>query len=85
MKLTNSHGPLTKTTVMPINGKILKIFAAESWYKVLGNQGLASLFKWRSQVVLLPLSRQDQSCVPIHLYGLNVEKSFSQNVLKTNG
>ena len=24
-------------------------------------------------------------CVPIHLYGKNVEKSFSQSVLKTSG
>ena len=29
--------------------------------------------------------RQCQMCVPIHLYGENVEKSFSQNVLKDNG
>ena len=29
--------------------------------------------------------RQSQICVPIHLYGENVEKSFSQNVLKING
>ena len=29
--------------------------------------------------------RQGQMCVPMHLYGENVEKSFSQNVLKTNG
>ena len=29
--------------------------------------------------------RQGQICVPIHLYGENVEKSFSQNILKANG
>ena len=28
---------------------------------------------------------QGQIYVPMHLYGENVEKSFSQNVLKTNG
>ena len=28
---------------------------------------------------------QGQICIPMHLYGENVEKSFSQNVLKTNG
>ena len=28
---------------------------------------------------------QGQNCVPMHLYGDNVEKLFSQNVLKTNG
>ena len=28
---------------------------------------------------------QGQICIPVHLYGENVEKSFSQNVLKTNG
>ena len=27
--------------------------------------------------------RQGQICIPMHLYGKNVEKSFSQNVLKT--
>ena len=34
----------------------------------------------------LPLTflRQGQICVPMHLYGENVEKSFSQNVLKTD-
>ena len=33
----------------------------------------------------LTFLRQDQICVPMHLSGENVEKSFSQNVLKTNG
>ena len=28
---------------------------------------------------------QGQICIPMHLYGENVEKSFSQNILKTNG
>ena len=34
----------------------------------------------------LPLTvlRQCQISVPMHLYGENVEKSFSKNVLKTN-
>ena len=27
--------------------------------------------------------QQGQICIPIHLYGENVEKSFSQKVLKT--
>ena len=31
------------------------------------------------------LLRQGQICVHMYLYGENVEKSFSQNVLKTNG
>ena len=26
-----------------------------------------------------------QICIPMHLFGENVDKSFSQNVLKTNG
>ena len=36
--------------------------------------------------VVWPLTflRQGQICVPIHLYGEDVEKSFSQNELKTN-
>ena len=33
----------------------------------------------------LTFLRQGQICIPMHLYGENVEKSFSQNVLKTNG
>ena len=35
----------------------------------------------------LPLTvlRQGQSCVHMHLYGENVQKSFPQNVWKTNG
>ena len=34
---------------------------------------------------LLTFLRQGQICAPMHLYWENVEKSFSQNVLKTNG
>ena len=33
----------------------------------------------------LNLFKQGQICVPMHLYGENVEKSFSQYVLKNNG
>ena len=33
----------------------------------------------------LTFLRQGQIRVPMHLYGENVEKSFSQNVLKTDG
>ena len=33
----------------------------------------------------LTFLRQGQICVPMHLYGENVEKSFPQNVLNTNG
>ena len=33
----------------------------------------------------LTILRQDQIYAPIHLYGENVEKSFSQIILKTNG
>ena len=32
----------------------------------------------------LTFLQQRQICIPMHLYGENVEKSFSQNVLKTN-
>ena len=37
-------------------------------------------------IIGLPLTilRQGQICIPMHLYGENVEKSFSQNVLKAN-
>ena len=33
----------------------------------------------------LTFLRQDQICVPMHLYEKNIEKSFSQNVFKTDG
>ena len=33
----------------------------------------------------LTFLRQDQICITIHLYGENVEKSFSQTLLKNNG
>ena len=29
--------------------------------------------------------QQDQICIPMHLYGDDIKKSFSQNVLKANG
>ena len=43
-------------------------------YIVLRTQGVPSL----------TFLRQDQICVPMHLYGENVEKSFSKNEFKTN-
>ena len=33
----------------------------------------------------LTLLRQGQICIPVHLHGENVEKTFSQNMLKTYG
>ena len=33
----------------------------------------------------LTFLRQGQICVPIHLYGENIENSVSQNVLQTTG
>ena len=33
----------------------------------------------------LTFLQNGQICIPIHLYAENVEKSFSENVLKTNG
>ena len=35
-----------------------------------------------SQMIFL---RHDQICAPMHLYEENVENTYSQNVLKTNG
>ena len=34
---------------------------------------------------LLIFLRQGKICSPMYLYGENIEKSFSQNVLKTHG
>ena len=59
-------------------------FEAESWYIAWGlkvyevclNDGRGMTFD---------LLWQGQICALIHLYEENVEKSLSQNVLKTNG
>ena len=72
---SNGSTPLNKMAAMPIYG-----LSIEHWglkvYQVCSNYGhrlIFYLFKSRS------------NCAPIHLYRQNVEKSFSQNVLKTNG
>ena len=57
-------------------------FKAESWYIALRSTKFIQMV-----IVGWPLTFlwQGQICIPMHLYGENVEKSFSQNVLKTNG
>ena len=85
--------PLNKMATMSIYGKTLKSlflqnqesFEGESWYiasrlkvyQICSNdihRLTFDLFNARTNLDLLK-----------HLYGENVEKSFSQNVLKTNG
>ena len=59
-------------------------FGAESVYSIEDSRST----KFVQMITLgcpLIFLRQGQICVPIHLYGENVEKSFSQNVLKALG
>ena len=52
-----------------------------------------SIVDWRSTKIVqimvegwsLTILQQGQICAPMYLYGENVKKSFSQNVLNTNG
>ena len=74
---------------MPTYGKMLKIFQnqesfkAESWYIVSGTQDLHVFIfsndEHRLTFDLFFMARS--SCIPKDLYGENVEKSFSENVL----
>ena len=56
-------------------------FEAESWYVALETQGLTKFVQMMTLGWLLTFLRQGQICIPMHLYGENIEKSFSQNVL----
>ena len=53
-------------------------FEAESWYIASGTQGQPSLLPF-------DFFYSKVSYIPILLYWESVEKSLSQNVLKTNG
>ena len=59
-------------------------FETESRYIASGTRFIKFV---QMMIVGLPLTflQQGQNCIPIHLYGEDVEKSFSQIVLKTNG
>ena len=90
---TNCYGPLIKMAAMSIYDKTLKTllfqnqetFKAESWYITSRTQGLPGLYEWWPQVDRWPFFRQGPIWVSMHLYGENIEKSFFQNVFKTNG
>ena len=58
-------------------------FGAKPWYIALRTQGLPCTNDDRR--LTIDLLWQGQICISIHLYWENVEKSFSQNVLKTYG
>ena len=59
-------------------------FGAESWYIALRTRSTKFV---QMMIIGWPLTflRQGQICVSMHFYGENVDKSFSQNVLKNNG
>ena len=67
---------MVKTLKFPQNQENVE---GGSWYIASRTQCLPSLFKWWPLTFL----QQGQICLPIHFYGENVEKSFSQNVWKT--
>ena len=62
---------------------------AESWYIASGLKSTKFIrmmtLGWPFTFLWQGLLWQGQICVLIHVYGDNVEKSFSENVLKTNG
>ena len=60
-------------------------FEAESWYVTSGTQDLLNFIQMMTLGWLLNFLRQGQICVPMHLYGENIETSFCQTVTKTNG
>ena len=85
---TNSHDPLSKMAAVPMYRKNTKNFSSPEPRKLWGWILLYSIGNPRSTKFLgcpLTFLHQGQICIPILLYGENVEKSFSQNVLKANG
>ena len=90
-KFTNGSAALTKVAAMPIYGKnTLKIFLSRMKKALRLNLGIKDSRSTRFvQMVILawPLTflRHGQIRVPMHLCGENIEKLFSQNVLKSNG
>ena len=88
----NGSTPLNKMAAIHIYGKALKnlhhqnqeSFETESWYTASESQGLSNCSNDDHRLTF-DILWQGQMCVPTHLYRKSVEKSFSQNVLKTNG
>ena len=95
---SNGHGLLIKMAAMPVHGNKTPLrtllqnqasFKDEYWYIASGTQGLPSLFKWWFVQMMtlgwhLTFLRQAQICILWLVWG-NLEKSVSQDVLKTNG
>ena len=57
-------------------------FESESWYIASISTKFVQMMTVSGPLTFL---RQGQICAPMHLYGENVEKSFSHGVSKTNG
>ena len=86
---SNGSAPLNKMAAMPIYGKTKKTlkvffsqtsFEAESWHWGLKVNQVCS----NDDCTLTFDLQQGQIWVPLVLYEESVEKSFSQNVFKTN-
>ena len=73
---SNGFAPLNKMATMPIYGKNILLYSLQDSSSTKFDQ----IMTVSSPLIFL---RQCQICVPMYLYGENVEKSFSQNVLKT--
>ena len=59
-------------------------FGAECWYISIEDTRFTKFAQMMTEDEPLTFLQQGQICVPIHIYGENVEKLFSQNELKTN-
>ena len=80
---SNGQGALIQMAVMPIYGKNTKFFSSRTRRALVLNlgikhRGLGVFQVYSNNDRRLTFLRQGQICVPIHLYGENVEKSFSQ-------
>ena len=88
---SNSFAPVNNIAAMPIYGKNIFWSFPEprklwDWILVYSIKDLRSTRFVQMMTASWPTTflRQGQICVPMYLYW-NVEKSFTQNVLKTNG
>ena len=89
---SDGHSPLSKMAAMPMYGKhTWKSSSPEprklySWILVYGIVYSRSTKFVQMMLIDWPLNilGQGKICIPMHLFGENIEKSFSQNVLITN-
>ena len=82
---TNGHGPLSKMADMPINRKTLKHPSSPEPRKLWDWLFIYSIGDFDDHSLTYDLFTESQKRVLMHLYEENIEKSFSHDVLKTNG